>query len=100
MELNSIIFTTIVTVATNIATYFVTKRKKDNDFLSELQNSIDLLSSRYNAALEELCEVKKTNVDLTYKVSQLINENETLRNEVKYLTSSINRNANRRMQKH
>lgn len=99
MELNNIIFTTIVTVATNIATFFVTKRKKDNDFLSELQNSIDLLSSRYNAALEELCAVKKTNVDLTYKVNQLINENETLRNEVKRLTSSINRNANRRMQK-
>lgn len=99
MGFNDIIFTTLITVATNIATFFVTKRKKDNDFLADLQNSIDLLSSRYNAALEELCAVKKTNVELTYKVNQLITENETLRADLKRLSSCINRNTSRKLQK-
>lgn len=83
MDLNNpILITTIVTVATNICTYFVTRRKKQNDFISNLQSSIDLLSDRYTKTLNELITVRETNVQLTNKVNELIIENKNLKNEI------------------
>lgn len=79
---NPILITTIVTVATNICTYFVTRRKKQNDFIANLQSSIDLLSDRYTKTLNELITVRETNVQLTNKVNELIIENKNLKNEI------------------
>ena len=87
---NPIIITTLVTVATNICTYFVTRRKKQNDFISDLQKSIDLLSDRYSKTLNELVIVRETNLQLTTKVNELILENKKLKNEIASLSNRIN----------
>ncbi len=87
---NPIIITTLVTVATNICTYFVTRGKKQNDFISDLQKSIDLLSDRYTKTLNELVIVKETNLQLTTKVNELILENKKLKNEIASLSNRIN----------
>lgn len=87
---NPIIITTLVTVATNICTYFVTRRKKQNDFISDLQKSIDLLSDRYTKTLNELVTVRETNLQLTTKVNELIMENKKLKNEIASLSNRIN----------
>lgn len=87
---NPIIITTLVTVATNVCTYFVTRRKKQNDFISDLQKSIDLLSDRYTKTLNELVTVKETNLQLTTKVNELILENKKLKNEIASLSKRIN----------
>ena len=79
-----------MTVATNICTYFVTRRKKQNDFISDLQKSIDLLSDRYTKTLNELVTVRETNLQLTTKVNELIMENKKLKNEIASLSNRIN----------
>lgn len=52
-------------------TWFVTRKQRNNAFLSDLQASIDLLSDRYNAALEELVKVKEQNVQLITNQNEL-----------------------------
>lgn len=87
---NPILITTVVTIATNICTYFVTRRKKKNDFIENLQSSIDLLSERYTKTLNELVTVRETNLQLTTKVNELIIENKQLKNEIASLSDRIN----------
>lgn len=94
MEFNNpLIVTTLVTAATNVCTYFITKRKKQNDFISNLQSSIDLLSEKYTATLNELVIVKESNVQLTVKINELIQENKSLKNEISNLYNRLGNNA-------
>lgn len=79
---NPLIVTTLVTAVTNVCTYFVTKKKKQNDFINDLQSSIDLLSEKYTCTLKELVVVKESNVQLTCKINELIQENKSLKDEV------------------
>lgn len=62
--------------------YVLGKRKKDNDFLAELQQSIDLLSSKNKTLVEEI-------VNLNDKVVSLTQERGDLKNEVAALRDSI-----------
>ncbi len=76
----------------SIAQWLVSKKKRDNDFISDLQKSIDLLSDRYNATLKQLVEVKEQNAELlasqkllTLQVKELTKENDLLRKTVEEL---------------
>lgn len=52
-------------------TWIVSKRKRNNDFITDLQNSINLLSDNYTKTLDELIVVKKQNNDLMIQVSKI-----------------------------
>lgn len=92
MELNfnnPLIVTTLVTAVTNVCTYYAARKKKQNDFISDLQSSIDLLSEKYSNTLKELVVVKESNVQLTMKINELIVENKTLKDEISKITNRI-----------
>ena len=48
----------------SVATWLITRRKQNNDFLSELQSSINLLSSENKKILAENIQLRRENVDL------------------------------------
>lgn len=91
--MNVIALQTLITVAasalTGAATWFVSRRKRKNDFISELQNSIDLLAGRYNSAIEQIVALKEQNVKLNAKLNILISENEELRRQLYDFTTTF-----------
>lgn len=86
---------TIITILgsssiTGAITWLVSRRKRNNDFLSELQNSIELLSKNYTETLNELVIVKRQNAELLTEVSQLREEVSMLKQENAQLINKIN----------
>lgn len=76
-------------VATAVAGYFTGRRKRDNDFLCELQGSIDMLSAKNREQMDEVIKLRsqivtlrEENLELTKSQERLIRENEQLRDEV------------------
>ena len=70
----------------SVVTWLVTGRRRRNDFLAEMQKSIDMLSEKYNAVLQdnitlrqEKAEWKVTQRELLLKVDKLTREVENLR---------------------
>jgi cell division protein FtsB len=93
MEINfTDILPYLVSVVTGIAGWLTGRRKRKNDFLIELQSSIDLLAKE-NAELvekvilmnKEIIELRKENAQLRVEVEEL---NEKLSN-VKTITKKI-----------
>lgn len=54
--------------------WFFTKKKRDNDFITDLQGSIDLLSENYTKTLDNQIVLRKQNADLLILVAQLETE--------------------------
>ncbi|MDV7395175.1 hypothetical protein RZS08_27560 [Arthrospira platensis SPKY1] len=71
-------------------TWIVSKRKRNNDFITDLQNSINLLSDNYTKTLDSLIVVKKQNNDLIILVTQLENELNKLKEENSSLIKKMN----------
>ena len=76
--------------------WFVGRRKRNNDFISDLQNSIDLLTSKYTATLNELVTVKEQNAKLLIGQNEMAaelkavrEENSALKKEVEELTTQL-----------
>jgi cell division protein FtsB len=75
---------------------FVERRKRNNDFISELQKSIDTLVEKYTTTLNELIEVKGQNADLILgqkklesELHQLKAENTKLREQITQLNTML-----------
>jgi cell shape-determining protein MreC len=64
-------------------------RKRNNDFLQEMQDSINKLVAENNRLLHEIVEVKAQNADLKIAVKNLTLENEQLRKEVSELNAKL-----------
>lgn len=71
-------------------------RKRKNDFLKDLQASIDLLSSENRKLLaditavnSEIVAVRKENEELKASVDRLCAENSQLKNEVRQLREQV-----------
>ena len=96
--------------ATGIAGWLVGKRKRNNDFLHEMQDSINTLVSENTRLLGEIIAVKRINVEVLIKnevlekkmasvehqneklqasVNKLTKENEQLRKEVSELNGRL-----------
>lgn len=75
---------------TSLATWMVSRRKRNNDFLGELQNSINVLTDNYTKTLNELVIVKKQNADLLVQVSELQEQLEKLKQENTQLLNKLN----------
>lgn len=83
-----------VPIVTAVIGYFTGHRKRSNDFLSELQGSIDLLSAKNRELMDEVVKLRsqvvtlrEENLELTKSQERLIKENADLRDEVANLRS-------------
>ena len=92
----SIITDCLVPIATAAAGWLAGKRKRRNDFLKNMQDSIDLLSVENKHLLEDLTAVNKEvialrreNGELKTSVDQLCKENIQLKEEVRNLRTRI-----------
>ena len=81
---------------TAAAGWLAGKRKRRNDFLKNMQDSIDILSMENKRLLEDLTTVnrevvalRKENGELKYSVDQLCRENAQLKIEVQDLRKQI-----------
>ncbi len=97
MEWALAILTLVLPVVSSAVTWTVSKRKRNNDFLGNLQGSIDLLSVKYTESLNELAIVRKENLELRTLQQQMIievaglkKENAGLRAEIAELNERLN----------
>ena len=81
---------------TAAAGWLAGKRKRRNDFLKNMQDSIDILSMENKRLIEDLTTVnrevvalRKENGELKYSVDQLCRENAQLKTEVQDLRKQI-----------
>jgi len=71
--------------------YFAASKKRNNDFLQELQSSIDLLSEKNGDLLEELIKVKQQNAELQVSLARIQLENQELSKQVEQLRNQLDR---------
>ena len=92
----SLITDCLVPLITAAAGWLAGKRKRRNDFLKNMQDSIDILSMENKRLIEDLTTVnrevvalRKENGELKYSVDQLCKENVQLKEEVRNLRTRI-----------
>ncbi|HBX44475.1 MAG TPA: hypothetical protein DEG28_01080 [Porphyromonadaceae bacterium] len=83
------IVTAVVGILTSVGGYFVGRRKRQNDFLSELQGSIDMLSAKNAKLLEDIVELRMQNAELLASVASLKLQNESLKKEISELNARL-----------
>lgn len=88
--------TTILPIITAGIGWSFGKRKRKNDFLKDLQASIDLLSSENRKLLaditavnSEIVAIRKENEELKASVDRLCAENSQLKEEVRQLREQV-----------
>lgn len=98
METLTFIGTFIIPLFTAAVGWIVGSRKRKNDFLKDLQASINLLSAENKRLLEEITTanseivaVRKENEELKASVDRLCTENSQLKDEVRQLREQIRR---------
>ena len=98
METLTFIGTYIIPLFTATVGWIVGSRKRKNDFLKDLQASIDLLSSENRKLLaditavnSEIVAVRKENEELKASVNRLCTENSQLKDEIRQLREQIKR---------
>ena len=96
METLTFIGTYIIPLFTAAVGWIVGSRKRRNDFLKDLQASIDLLSSENRKLLaditsvnSEIVAVRKENEELKASVDRLCTENSQLKDEVRQLREQV-----------
>ena len=95
-QIATIITDCLVPIVTAAAGWLAGKRKRRNDFLKNMQDSIDILSMENKRLIEDLTNVnrevvalRKENGELKYSVDQLCKENVQLKTEVQDLRKQI-----------
>ena len=97
-EILQFIGTYIIPLVSAAVGWLAGSRKRRNDFLKDLQASIDLLSSENRRLLAditavnaEIVAVRKENEELKVSVDRLCSENALLQEEVRQLREQIKR---------
>ncbi|MBO6078277.1 MAG: hypothetical protein J6P66_05935 [Bacteroidaceae bacterium] len=92
----SIITDCLVPIVTAAAGWLAGKRKRRNDFLKNMQESIDILSLENKRLIEDLTTVnrevvalRKENGELKTSIDQLCKENVQLKTEVQDLRKQL-----------
>ena len=75
----------------SIFTWFVGRRKQNNDMLSQLQASINMLSSENRKILDENIQLRRENADLKANQEEMIQKLSRLTKEVERLRKVINK---------
>ena len=96
METITFIGTYIIPLVSAAVGWLVGSRKRKNDFLKDLQASINLLSAENKRLLEEITNanseivaVRKENEELKASVDRLCTENSQLKDEVRQLKEQV-----------
>lgn len=76
-----------------ITTWFITRRKRNNDLLAHMQQSIDLLCEKYNAVLQENVTLRQEKAGWQVLHEELLLKIDRLTREVATLRKNINRNT-------
>lgn len=95
-QIINLIIDCLVPIITAAAGWLAGKRKRRNDFLKNMQESIDILSMENKRLIEDLTNVnrevvalRKENGELKYSVDQLCRKNVQLKTEVQDLRKQI-----------
>ena len=95
-QITTIIAECLVPMITAAAGWLAGKRKRRNDALKSMQDSIDILSTENKRLIEDLTTVnrevvalRRENGELKTSVDQLCKENSQLKNEVQDLRKQI-----------
>jgi len=72
-----------------VAGWLAGRRKQRNDFLSEMQSSIDLLSEKNKLFVGEMVQLREENLKLRGEVAMLREENRALRVEIEALNKNL-----------
>lgn len=75
----------------SIFTWFVGRRKQNNDMLSQLQASINMLSSENRKILDENVQLRRENADLKSNQEEMLIKLSRLTKEVERLRKVINK---------
>ena len=79
----------IIAPVSRIITWFVGRKKSRNDFLREMQASIDLLATRNGNLIKEVTELRGENMRLRLDVQRLAAENAKMSKEIEGLNSRL-----------
>jgi len=79
----------IIAPVSSIITWFVERKKSRNDFLREMQASIDLLATRNGNLIKEVTELRGENMRLRLDVQRLAAENAKMSKEIEGLNSRL-----------
>ncbi len=97
-EILTFIGSYIIPIITAAVGWIMGSRKRNNDFLSDLQSSIDLLSNENKKLLEditavntEIVKVRKENEELKVAVERLCTENSLLKDEIQGLKVQLSK---------
>lgn len=85
----SAVGTYLLPIITGVAGWFSGSRKRNNDFLADLQGSVDMLSKKNNEILTELIGIRSENAKLKIEVATLRAENAELKSEIELLSSKL-----------
>lgn len=88
MDWNFIIGTVLGLIGTPIA-WLAGRRKANNDFLRDLQDSIDLLSEKNKSLLEEVVQLRLENSQLQINQQALMRQLEALREESEAMSAVL-----------
>ena len=95
-QITTIVTECLVPILTAAAGWLAGKRKRRNDALKSMQDSIDILSTENKRLIEDLTTVnrevvalRRENGELKYSVDQLCKENVQLKEEVRNLRTRI-----------
>ncbi|MCL1867753.1 MAG: hypothetical protein FWF72_02225 [Paludibacter sp.] len=72
----------IIPFATAVAGFFTGKRKQKNDFLKDLQASVNMLVAKNKEQVKEIIELRDENANLEQQISRLQNEIDFLKTKI------------------
>lgn len=79
----------VMPVLTSIAGYLAGRKKRNNNFLADLQKSIDLLAEKNKDLMSEVVKLRSENADLLSRIEELSRQNEVLRKEIEDLNTKL-----------
>lgn len=79
----------IIAPISGVASWLAGRRKSNNDFLRDMQESIDLLVEKNKVLIKEITELRDENSKLISQVKALSNDNIQMRREVEHLSGKI-----------
>jgi FtsZ-binding cell division protein ZapB len=85
----------ILPVLTGVVGWFAGGKKRKNDFLHELQSSVDMLLEKNKTLLMEVINLRGENADQKKQLNEMQFNLETLRRENEHLTMAFNNLMNK-----
>lgn len=79
----------------SLFTWYTTRRKQNNDVLSELQKSINLLADENKKILEENVQLRKENAELKARLEETLIEVKTLNKRIERFQKLITKNEDK-----